>query len=109
MRRYGFHGTSHRYVAKGAAKALHRDLAELNMITCHLGNGASITAIKNGQCFDTSMGLTPLEGLVMGTRAGDHQHRDWQSHEITFQKSRIAVTLPRSDPLTLDLPPVRGP
>ena len=71
VRRYGFHGTSHRYVAKGAAKALHRDLAELNMITCHLGNGASIAAIKNGECFDTSMGLTPLAGIMMGSRCGD--------------------------------------
>ena len=71
VRRYGFHGTSHRYVAKGAARAMGRELKDLNMITCHLGNGASITAIKNGLCFDTSMGLTPLAGIMMGSRCGD--------------------------------------
>ena len=71
MRRYGFHGTSHRYVAKGAAKAMRRELKDLNLITCHLGNGASITAVKNGLCFDTSMGLTPLAGIMMGSRCGD--------------------------------------
>lgn len=71
LRRYGFHGTSHRYVAKGAAKAMHRELKDLNLITCHLGNGASITAVKNGRCFDTSMGLTPLAGIMMGSRCGD--------------------------------------
>lgn len=71
VRRYGFHGTSHSYVAKEVARALDRPLQELNLITIHLGNGASITAIKNGVSVDTSMGLTPLEGLVMGTRSGD--------------------------------------
>ncbi|OQR96916.1 acetate kinase [Thraustotheca clavata] len=71
VRRYGFHGTSHSFVAKKAAKHLGKPLEECNFITCHLGNGASITAIKNGKSIDTSMGLTPLEGLVMGTRSGD--------------------------------------
>lgn len=71
IRRYGFHGTSHQYVCQQAAKMLDKPIAETNIITCHLGNGASITAIKNGQTVDTSMGLTPLEGLVMGTRCGD--------------------------------------
>lgn len=71
IRRYGAHGTSHRYVANEAAKMLGKDLSECNLITAHLGNGASITAIKNGECVDTSMGLTPLEGVVMGTRSGD--------------------------------------
>lgn len=71
IRRYGFHGTSHFYVAKEAAKKLGRPLSELKIITCHLGNGASITAIQNGQSIDTSMGFTPLQGLVMGTRCGD--------------------------------------
>jgi len=71
VRRYGFHGTSHRYVAERAAAALGRPLAELNLITLHLGNGASAAAIEAGRCVDTSMGLTPLEGLVMGTRSGD--------------------------------------
>ncbi len=71
VRRYGFHGTSHAYVAERSAEFLGRPLAELNLITLHLGNGASMAAIKNGQCVDTSMGLTPLEGLVMGTRTGD--------------------------------------
>jgi len=71
VRRYGFHGTSHRYVAERAAEALGRPLAALNLITLHLGNGASAAAIQSGLCVDTSMGLTPLEGLVMGTRSGD--------------------------------------
>jgi acetate kinase len=71
VRRYGFHGTSHRYVAARAAKMLGRPEAELDLITAHLGNGCSITAIRRGKSVDTSMGLTPLEGLVMGTRSGD--------------------------------------
>jgi len=71
IRRYGFHGTSHRYVAARAAKMLGRPLAETNLITAHLGNGASVAAIRNGESIDTSMGLTPLEGLAMGTRCGD--------------------------------------
>jgi acetate kinase len=71
IRRYGFHGTSHEYVANEAAHILKQPLGSLRMITCHLGNGCSIAAIKNGRCIDTSMGFTPLEGLVMGTRCGD--------------------------------------
>jgi acetate kinase len=71
VRRYGFHGTSHAYVAEKAADFLGRDLDRLNLITIHLGNGASMAAIKNGKCIDTTMGMTPLEGLVMGTRSGD--------------------------------------
>lgn len=71
VRRYGFHGTSHQYVAEQAAKHLGKPLYECNLITIHLGNGASMTAIKNGQSIDTTMGMTPLEGLVMGTRCGD--------------------------------------
>ncbi len=71
VRRYGFHGTSHYYVAKRAAALLRRPLGECNLITLHLGNGASATAIRGGQSVDTSMGMTPLEGLVMGTRCGD--------------------------------------
>jgi acetate kinase len=71
IRKYGFHGTSHFYVAKEAAKLLDKKLEECNLITIHLGNGDSICAIKNGKSIDTSMGFTPLEGLVMGTRCGD--------------------------------------
>ncbi|UCG08415.1 MAG: acetate kinase [Desulfobacterales bacterium] len=71
IRRYGFHGTSHHYVAKQAAIHLKRPMDSLNLITLHLGNGASITAIENGSSVDTSMGMTPLEGLIMGTRSGD--------------------------------------
>ena len=71
VRRYGFHGTSHYYVAKEAAKYLGKPLEEVNLITLHLGNGASASAIQYGKCIDTSMGLTPLEGLIMGTRCGD--------------------------------------
>jgi len=71
VRRYGAHGTSHFYVTQEAAKMLNKPVEEVNLITCHLGNGGSVSAIRNGKCVDTSMGLTPLEGLVMGTRSGD--------------------------------------
>ena len=71
VRRYGFHGTSHRYISEQASKFLNKDYKSLRIITCHLGNGASIAAIKNGKSVDTSMGLTPVEGLMMGTRCGD--------------------------------------
>lgn len=71
IRRYGFHGTSHRYVAQRMAELLDIDINKSKLITVHVGNGASIAAVKNGKSFDTSMGLTPLEGLVMGTRSGD--------------------------------------
>ncbi|MDR2723184.1 MAG: acetate kinase [Cellulomonadaceae bacterium] len=71
IRRYGFHGTSHRFVSERTAELLGRKPADLKTIVCHLGNGASITAIKHGKSIDTSMGLTPLEGLAMGTRSGD--------------------------------------
>ena len=71
IRRYGFHGTSHAYVSRRAAKMLNRPLEEINIITCHLGNGASMAAVRGGRSVDTSMGFTPLEGLVMGTRPGD--------------------------------------
>lgn len=71
VRRYGFHGTSHAYVAHRAAEMLDIDFDKVNLITCHLGNGASLTAIKGGKSIDTSMGFTPLEGLIMGTRSGD--------------------------------------
>lgn len=70
IRRYGFHGTSHRYVASRAADLVGRDIKDLKIITCHLGNGSSVTAIKNGIAIDTSMGFTPQEGVVMGTRSG---------------------------------------
>ncbi|SDC48110.1 MULTISPECIES: acetate/propionate family kinase [unclassified Candidatus Frackibacter] len=71
VRRYGFHGTSHKYVARRAAEILDKPFEDLKIITCHLGNGASMAAVKGGKVMDTSMGLTPLEGLVMGTRCGD--------------------------------------
>ncbi|MFW6355355.1 MAG: acetate/propionate family kinase [Spirochaetota bacterium] len=71
IRRYGFHGTSHRYVAARSVELLKRSPENTNLITCHLGNGCSVTAIRNGRSIDTSMGFTPLEGLVMGTRSGD--------------------------------------
>jgi len=71
VRRYGFHGTSHSYVSKRAAELLGVPYESLKIIVCHLGNGASISAVQNGKCVDTSMGLTPLEGLIMGTRSGD--------------------------------------
>ncbi|MBN1755434.1 acetate kinase [bacterium] len=71
IRRYGFHGTSHLYVSRRAAVLLGKGADEVNLVTCHIGNGVSLTAIKNGQSYDHSMGFTPLEGLVMGTRSGD--------------------------------------
>jgi len=71
IRRYGFHGTSHRYVTLRASELLEKPIDEVNLITCHLGNGASVAAVRNGKSIDTSMGFTPLEGLMMGTRSGD--------------------------------------
>lgn len=71
IRRYGFHGTSHQFVSREAAEMLGKDIKDINIIVCHLGNGASVTAVKGGESVDTSMGLTPLEGLIMGTRSGD--------------------------------------
>ena len=70
VRRYGFHGSSHRFVSANCAKIMGKDLKDIKMITCHLGNGSSITAIKDGKVIDTSMGLTPLDGFIMGTRCG---------------------------------------
>ena len=71
VRRYGFHGTSHRYVSKRVCEFLGKDIKTQRIITCHIGNGASIAAVKYGECIDTSMGMTPLEGLMMGSRSGD--------------------------------------
>ncbi len=71
VRRYGFHGTSHKYVAKRAAEIMEKDASDFNVITLHLGNGCSMAAVKNGVCVDTSMGMTPLSGVMMGTRSGD--------------------------------------
>ena len=71
LRKYGFHGTSHRFVSARCADVMGEDIKKLKIVTCHLGNGSSITAVKYGKCIDTSMGLTPLEGLIMGTRSGD--------------------------------------
>lgn len=71
IRRYGFHGTSHKYVSNRAAEILGKDSKDLNIVTCHLGNGSSVTAVEGGKSIDTSMGFTPLEGLAMGTRSGD--------------------------------------
>ena len=71
IRRYGFHGTSHRYLTQRTAELMGKDSADITLITCHLGNGSSLAAVKDGKCYDTSMGFTPLEGLVMGTRCGD--------------------------------------
>jgi acetate kinase len=83
VRRYGFHGTSHHYVAQQAAQYFQKPLSSLNLITLHLGNGASATAIKEGKSIDTSMGMTPLEGLIMGTRCGD------LDPAITFYLNRV--------------------
>ena len=71
IRKYGFHGTSHKFIVQEAAKFLRKPVAKVNLVTCHMGNGSSLAAVKNGQCVDTTMGLTPLAGMVMGTRCGD--------------------------------------
>ncbi|MFR9756486.1 acetate kinase [Streptomyces sp. TR06-5] len=84
IRRYGFHGTSHAYVSRRAAELLERDPADVNLIVLHLGNGASAAAVRGGVCVETSMGLTPLEGLVMGTRSGD------VDPAVVFHLSRVA-------------------
>ena len=97
LRKYGFHGTSHKYVAEKAAEAMGKDITELRIVTCHLGNGASVTAINKGKSMDTSMGYTPMEGLAMGTRVGDvdpavvpflmkHENLDAQSVEDLMNK-----------------------
>ena len=70
VRKYGFHGTSHRFVSAALAEAMGRDIKDLKIVSCHLGNGSSITAVKGGKCIDTSMGFTPLDGILMGTRCG---------------------------------------
>jgi acetate kinase len=70
IRKYGFHGTSHKFITQAAAAWLKKPLKKVNLVTCHLGNGSSLAAVKNGGCIDTTMGLTPLDGLIMGTRSG---------------------------------------
>ena len=94
VRRYGFHGTSHDFVSAEAAKFLGKDRKDLKIIVCHLGNGASISAVKNGKSVDTSMGLTPLEGLIMGTRSGD-----LDPAIVTFLSQKLKV--PAEEVLTI--------
>lgn len=89
IRRYGAHGTSHKFVAQEAAKYLQKDIESLNIITCHLGNGSSITAVKGGKCIDTSMGFTPLAGVAMGTRSGDI---DYAAAEYIARKEGMDVS-----------------
>lgn len=95
LRRYGFHGTSHKYVGLRVAKALQRPVTELQIISCHLGNGASCCAINRGFSIDTSMGMTPLEGLVMGTRSGDLDPGafDYLSRELGLNTAQIEKAL----------------
>lgn len=93
IRKYGFHGTSHKFVAQEAAKLLGKPLEELNLITCHLGNGSSVAAIKNGKVLDTTMGMTPLQGLIMGTRCGD------LDPAIIFFLARKGMTIDEIDDL----------
>ena len=92
IRKYGFHGTSHKYVAHEASRILKRRLNKLKLITCHLGNGASITAVNRGRSIDTSMGFTPLEGLVMGTRCGDIDPA-----LVTYLMQKIGLSILRID------------
>ncbi len=91
VRRYGFHGTSHRYVTLRAAEMLGREVAQVNLITCHLGNGASVAAVSGGRSIDTSMGFTPLEGLVMGTRSGDIDPAIYGYMQQSLEMSRAEV------------------
>lgn len=88
VRRYGFHGTSHKFVAGECARLLNKPIDECNLITIHLGNGCSMTAIKNGQSVDTTLGMTPLEGLVMGTRSGDI---DPAIHAFLFRNNNMGM------------------
>lgn len=88
IKRYGAHGSSHKFIAEEAAKVLGKKKEEINIISCHLGNGSSIAAIKGGVCIDTSMGLTPLEGLIMGTRSGD---LDPAILEFIMRKDNISI------------------
>ncbi len=94
IRRYGFHGTSHGFVAQKACNILGVDIETMKIITCHLGNGASIAAIKNGKSYDTSMGLTPVEGLIMGTRCGD-----LDSGALLFLMQKENLSLPKTNDL----------
>lgn len=94
IRRYGFHGTSHRYVAARAAAAVGKDIGELKIITCHLGNGSSVTAVKNGVAIDTSMGFTPQEGVVMGTRSGS-----FDPSVLTYIMKNEGLTAEQADDL----------
>ncbi len=89
IRRYGAHGTSHKFVAQEAAKYLKKDVKDLKIITCHLGNGSSITAVNGGRCIDTSMGFTPLAGVPMGTRSGDI---DYSAAEYIAKKENMTVS-----------------
>lgn len=95
VRRYGFHGTSHRYVALEAAKKINKSLTECSFLTAHLGNGCSATATKNGKSVDTTMGLTPLEGLMMGTRSGDIDPglHEYLTHELTIDIQELTSLL----------------
>jgi acetate kinase len=108
VRRYGFHGTSHRYVSQQAALLQHKDLSDSAYITAHLGNGASITAVLNGKSVDTSMGFTPLEGLVMGTRTGDIDPAiipylagvlNISAYDVVNTFNKMTTSLPRVDAL----------
>ena len=110
IRRYGFHGTSHRYVSMRAAAMLGKKPEDLKIVTCHLGNGSSIAAVKGGKCFDTTMGLTPLEGIIMGTRCGsidpaivpllmkkEHMTPDEIDHIMNKKSGMLGVTQVTSD------------
>ncbi|GBF07642.1 acetate kinase [Deinococcus aerius] len=101
VRRYGFHGTSHAYVAGEAARMLGRDFPDLNLVTAHLGNGCSVTAVQGGRSVDTSMGLTPLEGVVMGTRSGDVDPglHDYLARQAGLSLTQITATLNRESGL----------
>ncbi|MHC5225846.1 acetate/propionate family kinase [Ignatzschineria sp. LJL83] len=121
IRRYGFHGSSHRYITERTSKILGIPLNKLNIISCHLGNGASITAVKNGKSIDTSMGLTPLEGLMMGTRSGSLDPGlipylvdclDYNIHELdnllNFKSGLLGISGVSNDCRTLEIKAKEG-
>lgn len=107
IRRYGFHGTSHKFVAKSAADLMGKKTGDVNLITVHIGNGGSITAVKRGKCIDTSMGMTPLAGLMMGTRCGDidpaeNEGRIAEPRRISKHTSRVQVwVIPTNEELQI--------
>ena len=94
VRRYGFHGINHQYCAERAARLLNRDLPSLRLVTCHLGNGCSLSAVRDGRCVDTTMGFTPLDGLMMGSRSGSIESLSTNARSIRLRERSWRITSP---------------